>query len=229
MMIGCALWASLRPFSTDPHGPTCCSFLALCHYLRQLYTPSAAFQHDGLLMGSSICLRVSYGFGLQPDFLCGHTLSVCDRLRSLRGKDAPPSAHDAGAYFVTMLSHMRKCLFGEVATDRVVLNTFGEIVADEWKKSGDIRKNMEFDVFVIMPNHIHGIVHIVDCRGDQPVVPITKPTLADGTGDEPDVPTQPSKQPFANRRGDRLVAPTTGSTVSPIALTFRFQKAHIGV
>lgn len=62
------------------------------------------------------------------------------------------------------------------------MNAFGEIVADEWKKSGDIRKNMEFDVFVIMPNHVHGIVHIVDRRGDRRVAPTM-----------PDAPLTPAK------------------------------------
>ena len=87
-----------------------------------------------------------------------------------------------GAYFVTMVSHMRECLFGYVTGGRVTLNAFGEIVADEWKKSGDIRKNMEFDVFVIMPNHVHGIVHIVDRRGDRRVAPTM-----------PDAPLTPAK------------------------------------
>jgi putative transposase len=113
-----------------------------------------------------------------------------------------------GAYFVTMVSHLRECLFGYVADDRVVLNTFGEIVADEWQRSGDIRKNMEFDVVVVMPNHVHGIVHIVNCRGDRPVTSSTKHPLASDMCDEPDVPTRPIKQPFANGRDDRLVVPT---------------------
>lgn len=37
----------------------------------------------------------------------------------------------------------------------------GEIVRDEWLASSDIRREMQLDVFVVMPNHIHGIVWIV--------------------------------------------------------------------
>ncbi len=150
--------------------------------------------------------------------------------RSIRLKGYDYSSK--GAYFVTMVSHMRECLFGEVATDRVVLNAFGEIVADEWKKSGDIRKNMEFDVFVVMPNHIHGILHIVDCRGDQPVAPTTKHPLANAMGDKPDPPTQPARQPFANGRdvfakgrGDRPVAPTSPAGRSLPSFVSGFKSA----
>jgi putative transposase len=94
-----------------------------------------------------------------------------------------------------MVSHLRECLFGEVENHRVVLNAFGEIVTNEWQKSSDIRKTMEFDVFVIMPNHIHGIVHIVNCRGDQPVAPTTEHPLANGMGEKPDFPARLTKQP----------------------------------
>jgi REP element-mobilizing transposase RayT len=107
-----------------------------------------------------------------------------------------------------MVSHLRECLFGEVENHRVVLNAFGEIVAHEWQKSADIRKTMEFDVFVIMPNYIHGIVHIVDCRGDQPVAPTTKRPLANGMGEEPDFPVRLTKQPLAIGMGNRPVAHT---------------------
>ncbi len=40
------------------------------------------------------------------------------------------------------------------------LNLLGQIVADEWQRSSEIRQEIEFDAWVIMPNHLHGIVVI---------------------------------------------------------------------
>jgi putative transposase len=66
----------------------------------------------------------------------------------------------AGAYFVTVCSHGRECLFGEVVDEAVRLNEFGEIVREEWLRSAEIRKEIILDEFIIMPNHIHGIIII---------------------------------------------------------------------
>jgi REP element-mobilizing transposase RayT len=43
----------------------------------------------------------------------------------------------------------------------MVLNEAGRIAAEEWHKSAQIRDEIEVDVFVIMPNHVHGVVRIV--------------------------------------------------------------------
>jgi len=64
----------------------------------------------------------------------------------------------AGAYFVTMVTHRRQCLFGEIADGRVTLNPCGQVVEDEWLRSTQIRPGIRLDTFIIMPNHIHGIV-----------------------------------------------------------------------
>jgi len=45
------------------------------------------------------------------------------------------------------------------------LNEYGQIAYNEWLKTPDIRKNVELDEFVIMPNHIHGIIRLMD-RGE---------------------------------------------------------------
>jgi putative transposase len=68
----------------------------------------------------------------------------------------------AGAYFITLCTHGRACLFGEITNGAMHLNEWGEIVRDEWEKSSAIRVEIELDAFVIMPNHLHGIVCIVD-------------------------------------------------------------------
>ncbi len=66
----------------------------------------------------------------------------------------------AGMYFITLCTHQRECLFGEIADGVMRLNLLGQIVADEWQRSSEIRQEIEFDAWVIMPNHLHGIVVI---------------------------------------------------------------------
>ena len=91
-----------------------------------------------------------------------------------------------GWYFVTIVTHDRGCLFGEIAGGEMLLNDMGFIVRDEWIKTAEIRPEIWLDEFIIMPNHIHGIIVIVDdnrrdetrpgggdrrCRGDRRVAP----------------------------------------------------------
>jgi REP-associated tyrosine transposase len=80
------------------------------------------------------------------------------RRRSIRLQDYDYSL--AGAYFTTIVAKDRQCLFGEIVDGQIHLNDWGQIVQDEWEKSAQIRKEIELDEFVIMPNHIHGIVVI---------------------------------------------------------------------
>jgi len=78
-----------------------------------------------------------------------------------------------GAYFVTICTQNRGCLFGDIVARKMVLNDAGKILADEWIKPGDIRDEIELDAWVVMPNHFHGIVMIR--RGDRPVAPTPTP------------------------------------------------------
>jgi len=64
----------------------------------------------------------------------------------------------AGAYFVTLVTHARECLFGQVIDGEMRLNALSEVVAEEWQRTADVRREVELDVFVVMPNHAHGIV-----------------------------------------------------------------------
>jgi len=87
----------------------------------------------------------------------------------------------AGAYFITICTHGRECLLGDLSDGVMRLNEYGNIVRDEWLKTGKIRHNVVMDEFVIMPNHIHGIIIITDHRrGDRPVAPTPEPIPASG-------------------------------------------------
>ncbi|WP_330204481.1 transposase [Cyanobacterium sp. DS4] len=74
----------------------------------------------------------------------------------LKGYDYSQS----GFYFITICCYERQCLFGEIINHQIILNNFGELVKEEWLKSAEIRREIELDEFVIMPNHFHGIVII---------------------------------------------------------------------
>jgi len=65
-----------------------------------------------------------------------------------------------GAYFVTLCAHEKAHLFGDIVNGEMRLNRIGEIVRIEWVRSPELRPELEFGVFVIMPNHVHAIVHI---------------------------------------------------------------------
>ena len=77
----------------------------------------------------------------------------------------------AGVYFVTVCTEGRACLFGGVVGDGVRLNGTGRIVLDEWNKTAKMRSRVVLDQFVVMPNHIHGIVVFMDGRGTLPRAP----------------------------------------------------------
>jgi len=76
----------------------------------------------------------------------------------LRGYDYS----QAGAYFVTICTQNRECFFGDIVNGEMVLNASGECVADKWQWLGHHHDFVELDEWVIMPNHMHGIIVIVD-------------------------------------------------------------------
>ena len=72
-----------------------------------------------------------------------------------------------GYYFVTLCVRDRECLFGEIVNGKMQLHEFGAIVVEKWKWLSDQFPYVQLDEFIVMPNHIHGILWIRDisCRG----------------------------------------------------------------
>jgi REP element-mobilizing transposase RayT len=65
-----------------------------------------------------------------------------------------------GLYFVTICTKNREEFFGIIENGKMVLNGIGEIVQDELLKTPRIRKNVNLDQWIIMPNHLHIIIEI---------------------------------------------------------------------
>jgi len=67
-----------------------------------------------------------------------------------------------GSYFVTLVTHDRKQLFGEVLNGEMLLNALGKSIARAWVWLGTQYPYVEVDEYVIMPNHLHGIISFFD-------------------------------------------------------------------
>lgn len=78
----------------------------------------------------------------------------------------------AGCYFVTINTHQSRALFGAIVGGKVVLSAAGQVAEEEWRKGAVIRKGIELDEFVIMPNHVHGVVRL---QGHEASCPCERP------------------------------------------------------
>jgi putative transposase len=84
--------------------------------------------------------------------------------RSIRLKGYDYS--QAGLYFITICCQDRAHLFGEIINGEMNLNFYGQIAYEEWLKTEQIRDNCTLHEFIIMPNHIHGIIEISFKKGE---------------------------------------------------------------
>lgn len=80
--------------------------------------------------------------------------------RSIRVKGYDYSSE--GAYYVTMVTYQRDCLFGEIINEEMVLSEFGKIANECWREIPKHFPNVELGAYVVMPNHVHGIIIITD-------------------------------------------------------------------
>lgn len=76
----------------------------------------------------------------------------------------------AGLYFITLNCKERAHFFGDVVDGKMILNPFGEIAHNEWMATEKIRDNVAIHEFIIMPDHIHGIIEIVFKKNDSVTV-----------------------------------------------------------
>jgi len=67
-----------------------------------------------------------------------------------------------GGYFITICTHQREMLFGTVIDGAMHPNAAGQIAQSVWQSIPAHRPQITLDVFVVMPNHIHGLLWIAD-------------------------------------------------------------------
>ena len=65
-----------------------------------------------------------------------------------------------GAYFVNIVTRQRGCLFGKVTDGEMRLNRIGEMVADAWNWLEEQYPHVMLDEYIVMPDHLHGIIVI---------------------------------------------------------------------
>jgi putative transposase len=97
-----------------------------------------------------------------------------------------------GAYFVTICTKNRENIFGEIVCGEMRGNEMAVVVHSCWNELPNHYPNVELDEFVVMPNHVHGIIVILD----EPDAD-GKCTVADGRRPSPTRPTQPKKYPLS--------------------------------
>jgi putative transposase len=72
-----------------------------------------------------------------------------------------------GAYFITICTRDRVCYFGNVVKGEMRLNQLGECVRSVWQNLPHHFSDLTLDEFVVMPNHMHGILVLNGtCRGE---------------------------------------------------------------
>ncbi|MFZ4456695.1 MAG: transposase [Bacteroidales bacterium] len=141
--------------STYPKGGVLCS--------KDSFVVNQTFVFQIKFCGKSPALRVAekrYQFPHHP--MPNYNPEIHHR-RSIRLKGY--NYAESGLYFITLCTQDRAHLFGKIVAPKggkgkMILNQFGQIAWDEWMQSRSIRDNVKLHEFVVMPNHIHGIVEI---------------------------------------------------------------------
>jgi putative transposase len=85
------------------------------------------------------------------------------RRRTIRIRDYDYT--QGGAYFITICTRDRECLWGKVINGMIQLNEMGRLVESVWLQTALVRPNIELDAYVVMPNHFHAIFFIHESPG----------------------------------------------------------------
>jgi len=76
-----------------------------------------------------------------------------------------------GAYFITICTYRKENILGYIIDGKIKLNVLGKITEREWLKTFQIRKNIQLDEYMVMPNHFHGIIVLLKNTGDGSLYP----------------------------------------------------------
>jgi putative transposase len=138
-----------------------------------------------------------------------------------------------GAYFVTLVTKFRECLFGEILNGGMILNECGSIIRSKGLELPNRFPNIVLDEFVIMPNHIHGIIIISDGNGTvgagspRPVSPENNPPRPESSDIETSCPQSPRPESAddgsSGARGPRPYE-TANPTLGQIVAFYKYQS-----
>lgn len=79
-----------------------------------------------------------------------------------------------GLYFITLCTQNRVCLFGEIVESQMILNDIGQIANECWLEIPKHFPHAKLHDYVIMPNHVHGIIELEQIEGAENVLPLQK-------------------------------------------------------
>ena len=114
-----------------------------------------------------------------------------------------------GLYFITICTKNRECYFGNIIDNKMQLSNIGVLADVFWHEIKNHSKNIELHEFIVMPNHIHGILEIVD--GDVGVangVDIVETIHASSL---PSQPSPPQSPPNNKNHQMAKISPKSGS------------------
>ena len=92
--------------------------------------------------------------------------------KQIRLKDYDYS--QSGYYYVTICTQNREYIFGDISNVAMILNQYGDVAKNSWLDLPNHHKNTQLDAFVIMPNHIHGIIIKNKPVGNRPACSVNK-------------------------------------------------------
>jgi len=83
---------------------------------------------------------------------------------------------NTGYYYVTICTDNRLEIFGRIEIDKMGVNQYGNIAKSAWLDLPNHHNNVQLDEFIVMPNHVHGIIKIKNPVGAGPARPVNDPT-----------------------------------------------------
>jgi len=107
----------------------------------------------------------------------------------------------AGAYFITICTQDRECLFGTIVDGCMHMNDAGRMVQSVWNEIPDHHPGVDVDAFVVMPNHVHGIIILTG----EPVA--ARPEYAVGATVDRGVAPTGTNEPGETAAGKRMSLP----------------------
>jgi REP element-mobilizing transposase RayT len=145
-----------------------------------------------------------------------------------------------GAYFITICTQDRQCFFGDIVSDMVVktpnlgvsktqsmrLHPIGQLAEQFWMQIPNHFPFVELGNFVVMPNHVHGIL-IID-RGETPIVETPNLGVSTGASPGPSPGPTPSPPPFHGGKNDKWNPGTIGVIINQYKrmVTIHARKIH---